>query len=189
MNNKIQNSIEKQKEDEKNAVKRFLANQGVKFDDSLLKLPSSNDDYTDIIYNNIKYQVTEAPAGMPEVIGKLDRKTEAISEKNNEIRGRWESIGGLNTKWMDWEYDFDKLGKDYIVAPIFLKKERYGKIPLSEKITLLIYTFADPPLELIKFWIDGIKQPHNIDYYNSLKELNFEFIYLVLTKENIQIFP
>jgi hypothetical protein len=133
--------------------------------------------------------VTKAPAGMPEVMGKLNKKTEAISEKNNKIRGRWKSMGGLNIRLIDWEYDFNKLGQDYIIAPISLKKKKYGKIPLSEKIILLIYTFTDPPLELIKLWTDSIKQPYNIDYYNYLKELNFEFIYLVLTKENIQVFP
>jgi len=171
---------------EKEAVKSFLENKKDIFNKSLVIFPKQ-DDYADVVYNNIKYQITTVPADMEEVFGRLGKEDKAKGRYNKKIRGTKLSIAGINMPTIEYGFNRSDVWRDYLNNPISLKKKQYGRVPSSEEIILLIYPrlTSDPPwikkqLEIAKNVCDNLK---------FLKEIGFKEIYLIFSNENIRVFP
>ncbi len=144
------------------AVKRFISNSQIIFDESKLNVEPTEP--SDIDYQGLSYQVVYADFEFQKLMGMTPKDANGVKF----IEGRVRNPGGI------W--------KDFVLDPL-RKKGKYGKS--AQGTILLVNSHSEPP------WLEEQIQLAKTLNSNmrEIQKLYFDKIYIVCPNKNLQLFP
>lgn len=158
----MKNNWPRKKLGEVEAVRKFLNNNNLRFDESKLEVEPKEP--SDIEYDGKDYQIVSADFEFRRLINTTPKDSNGVIFVEGRVRNP-------NDIWID-----------FIINPL-RKKGKYGKS--AEGIILLITSHSEPP------WVEKkINLAKNLDSnMHELQKLCFDEIYLVCPTKNIRVYP
>ncbi|MDE1975592.1 MAG: hypothetical protein KGI49_03765 [Patescibacteria group bacterium] len=155
------------------ALRNYLKNEQISFDESLIKKPEENNP-ADFVYDGLMYQITTEESEA-EVHSRIINKREPSVKKGN-IEGELVEIFPYKNPVPRFsaEYHPDDAWDKFVIKPITKKRLHDGK-----GIILIIFA-----LDLMPHWIN---QVHFKDYRERIPENSYEKIVVVDAFKNFTL--
>lgn len=179
-------SLPSKKVEEVAAVYYFLRSTGEKQFDRTKFIIEPPGNFPDIIYRGKKFEITEAPAQIKEVIGRLDSEEKVVLR---QATGKWLDLGEMKVKAWESSYGIEESFQQFILEPIKNKHFRYGNgqsaPPALKDVILLIYSSNLP----VVAWNEGVWSRFKKERSQYFRTIGFRAIYLLDQKQTLQVYP